>query len=150
MNITEHINKKALIGLGVLLLVLLSVFFYWFSGTAGTQSAITTLAQSPLDATLGRELLSALAKLKSTKLDTSIFNDPVFSGLKDFGVEIASQPVGRRNPFSVFDGTVSKKSAGGSSKAPAISKSSSAPPAKTKSASSPPPTPPSSGGFDTE
>ncbi len=103
MHIFEHIDKKVVIGFGVALLILLSVFsYYGFSGTTSSVEAppLSVLSASPLDASLGRELLAALAKLKSTKLDTSIFNDPIYISLKDFGVEIAAQPVGRRNPFA--------------------------------------------------
>lgn len=105
MNIFEHVDKRMVIGFVIVFVVLASGFFYWLSGDSGSEGtgALTVLPTSPLDATLGRDLLVALATLKSTKLDTSIFTDPVFVSLKDFSVDISAQPVGRRNPFATFD-----------------------------------------------
>ncbi len=105
MSIFEHIDKRMVIGFVIVFVALAGGFFYWLSGDSGSAGtgAITVLPLSPLDATLGRDLLLALATLKSTKLDTSIFTDPVFLSLKDFGVDISAQPVGRRNPFATFD-----------------------------------------------
>ena len=97
----------------------------------------------------GRDLLVALAKLKSTALDTSIFDDPVFMSLKDFGVEIASQPVGRRNPFAEFgDGSRAKPSAAVPKATVPTSKSST--PALGPSKTAPPKAPQVEGGFDIE
>ena len=50
--------------------------------------------------TIGQELVTALSKLKSLPLDENFFQDPVFQSLNDFSVPIASQEVGRANPFS--------------------------------------------------
>src|SRR3989338_3896274 len=113
MDTLKRIDKRVLIASGIIVILLAGAFFYWLSGrSSGEAPPITELPASTLDTTLGRDLLVALAKLKSTALDTSIFDDPVFMSLKDFGVEIASQPVGRRNPFAEFgDGSRAKPSA---------------------------------------
>ncbi len=148
MSIFEHIDKRMVIGFVTVLVVLAGGFFYWLSGDSGSAGtgAITVFPTSPLDATLGRDLLVALATLKSTKLDTSIFTDPVFVSLKDFSVDISAQPVGRRNPFATFD-------AGAFSKTPAkpgIPGQTANTPPKTTTATTPDPkTPaPEPGGFD--
>ena len=120
MNLFEHLNKKAVIGMGAAILILFCLFFFWLLGTPGDDAIITELPASPLNASLGRDLLAALAKLKSTKLDTSIFEDPVFGTLKDFGVEIAAQPVGRRNPFGSFSGNASSRITGAGSVRPPL------------------------------
>jgi len=104
---------------------------------------------SPLNATLGRELLTALAKLQSTKLDTSIWDDPVFASLQDFGVEIPAQPVGRRNPFAVFSASVSAgKASSGSLKSTLPSGTGEVKTAETKTPA--PKVPANPGGFDVE
>ena len=142
MSIFEHIDKRAVIGFGVALCLILGFFFYRLGTGYSEKDSLTVLPTSPLDATLGRELLAALAKLKSTKFDTTIFEDPIFSSLKDFGVEIAAQPIGRRNPFADFGADVQKKAVGGT-KAPAPS----------GGAAKKPPSAPSAGwneGFDVE
>ncbi|MDO8620027.1 MAG: hypothetical protein Q7R64_01610 [bacterium] len=110
MNIFEHIDKKTVGIFGVVLVSLAGALFYFLSSPSpAPEGPITVLSTSPLDATLGRDLLSALATLKSTKLDTSVFSDPVFLSLKDFSVEILPQPIGRRNPFAVFGASVSSQ-----------------------------------------
>lgn len=103
MSIFEHINKKVVMGGGAALFLILIPLLYLFSGRTTENQAVTRIDASPLEGVLGRELLTTLARLKSTKLDTSIFSDPVFVSLRDFGVEIAPQPVGRRNPFAALD-----------------------------------------------
>lgn len=46
-----------------------------------------------------QELLATLANLRKIELNKSIFTDPVFISLNDFGVVIPKEPLGRRNPF---------------------------------------------------
>ncbi len=141
MNIFQHIDKKVVAVFGFLIVLLLGSFFFWLAGRKKETGPITTLPVSTLNATLGRELLAALADLKSTKLDVSIFEDPILASLKDFGVEIASQPVGRRNPFASFLSTAPAVSkTGGSTKTPAL------PAGKSKTNSTP--AAPSDSGLD--
>lgn len=110
MNIFEHIDKKTIVIFGVVAVLLLGFFFYSLSDSRQEPAQITVRSVSPLDSALGRELLSALAELKTTRLDTSIFEDPVFKSLEDFGVIIAPLPVGRRNPFAPFEEEAGAKS----------------------------------------
>jgi hypothetical protein len=49
--------------------------------------------------------------MKSTKLDSAFFTDPVFLSLKDSSVEIVKEPVGRKNPFAPFPGTAKSSGA---------------------------------------
>ena len=150
MDTLKRIDKRVLIASGIIVILLAGAFFYWLSGRSGEETPpITELPASSPDAALGRNLLVALAKLKSTALDTSIFDDPVFMSLKDFGVEIASQPVGRRNPFAEFgDGSRAKPSAAVPKATVPTSKSST--PALGPSKTAPPKAPQVEGGFDIE
>jgi hypothetical protein len=101
-------NKKLLIAGG---LVLAGAVYYFFFSGGGTPAEdnplLSSVSESPADAIVGRDLLSVLAELKSTKIDSSIFNDPVWKSLKDFSIEIAPQPIGRKNPFLPFDSLTS-------------------------------------------
>ncbi len=143
MNIFDHINKQAVLGALVVIIFLAGFFFYYLGGTNSSVADVSEVDSAGLDAKLGKELLSALARLRSTKFDMSIFTDPVFSGLKDFGVEIAPQPVGRRNPFALFEGSaLSPASPAKSGAATALPKKSAAP----STPSGAPKTP--TGGFD--
>ncbi|PIQ68229.1 MAG: hypothetical protein COV91_05220 [Candidatus Taylorbacteria bacterium CG11_big_fil_rev_8_21_14_0_20_46_11] len=115
MSIFDHINKSVVIGGGAAFIIIVGGFIYYLvTESSGGNVAMTHVEASPLQTTLGRDLLKTLARLKSTKIDTSIFSDPVFTSLKDFGVTISSQPVGRRNPFAPI-GTSGGFSAEGSS-----------------------------------
>ncbi|HBV01429.1 MAG TPA: hypothetical protein DEF00_03500 [Candidatus Taylorbacteria bacterium] len=141
MNIFGNIDKKTILAFLFMVVLLIVFLFYSLSNKRSDSGEITTLPISPLDAKLGRELLAALAKLKSTKLDKTIFDDPVFNSLKDFGVEIAPQPIGRRNPFASFEETADTK--GGSSTKPKATESASSKPTSAPKA-------PVSDGFDIE
>lgn len=46
------------------------------------------------------ELISLLINLRLINLDGSIFSDPVFRSLEDFGQKLAPESVGRNNPFA--------------------------------------------------
>lgn len=102
MHLLGHIDKKTLIAFFVMAAALVAFLFYSLSDKRSDAGEIAAVPASPPDVKLGRELLVMLAKLKSTKLDRTIFEDPVFNSLKDFGVQIAPEPAGRRNPFASF------------------------------------------------
>lgn len=89
-------NKIVVIGLAV---VLLSVGYYLFAmqDTSMPLSTVET-TESPVT----QELLATLANLRKIELNKSIFTDPVFVSLSDFGVVIPKEPTGRRNPFMPF------------------------------------------------
>ncbi|TSC55979.1 MAG: hypothetical protein Greene041679_551 [Parcubacteria group bacterium Greene0416_79] len=104
MNLFEHIERKAVVGGLIALALVLIVSWYLLrdSSTEETDALLTELPGPALDLVLGRDLLIALSRLKKTELDVGFFGDPVFLSLRDFGVAIAPQPVGRRNPFALF------------------------------------------------
>lgn len=60
------------------------------------------VAESPNNTASAEEsnLLSFLLDLRQVVLDESIFSDPVFKSLEDFGQELTAEPVGRDNPFA--------------------------------------------------
>ena len=45
-------------------------------------------------------MLVVLGNLHAIHLDDTLFKDPAFASLNDYGVTIALQPVGRHNPFA--------------------------------------------------
>lgn len=47
-----------------------------------------------------RDLVATLLQLRSVSLEGSIFSDPAFQSLQDFGSNIVPEPVGRANPFA--------------------------------------------------
>ena len=72
-------------------------YFTFFSGGGGGSSAVlTTDTASPLS----QDVLATLSSLHTIKLDNTIFSDPVFTSLTDYGVAIPPESAGRRNPFA--------------------------------------------------
>lgn len=53
------------------------------------------------------DLLTALGQLQTIRLDTTVFDDPVFESLVDIGTVLAEQPKGRPNPFAPIDSSAS-------------------------------------------
>ncbi len=103
----ERINKRVVLIVGGMFIAATALLFFLFGGRgAASSDGLSSVGDSPLGDTLGRDLLTLLARLRATELDTSLFADPLFAGLRDFGVAIAPQPVGRRNPFEAFPGDV--------------------------------------------
>ncbi len=87
-------NTK-LIG-GILVVLVIAAVAYYYMGASSAPVATVTQASSPAS----QDLLAMLNNLRSIKLDASIFNDPLFMSLSDFGVTIPAEPTGRHNPFS--------------------------------------------------
>jgi hypothetical protein len=92
-------NKLLLILLG---LVVLGVSWYFFSGSSDTPDLLETtvgpagLSANPQEA----DLVQTLLALRAVSLSGTIFNDPAFMSLRDFGTQIIPEPVGRQNPFA--------------------------------------------------
>ena len=82
------------IGAGVVLLAGIYVYMTYFSTPSSA-----TLTSTDSNTTLSQNLLVTLQNLHTIKLDNSIFSDPAFQSLTDFGVVIPAEAVGRRNPF---------------------------------------------------
>jgi hypothetical protein len=50
------------------------------------------------------DIVNVLLELRAVTLSGTIFSDPAFVRLKDFGREIVPEPVGRANPFAPLPG----------------------------------------------
>lgn len=87
-------NKTLLGGLAASVLLIL-IYFMYFGGEEDP-SLVSSGRTSPVS----QELLVTLSNLRTIKLDETIFNDPIFTTLSDFGVVIPPEAIGRRNPFA--------------------------------------------------
>ena len=88
-----HENKK------YILIIFLAVAGFWLYSTyfaGGSEELLTEQTVSPIS----QDILAVLSSLNTIRLDNSIFTDPVFTSLSDFGVTIPPENVGRRNPFA--------------------------------------------------
>jgi len=54
-----------------------------------------------------RDLVATLLQLRAIGLDGTIFSDPAFQSLVDYGIEIVPEPVGRENPFAPLQSATS-------------------------------------------
>ena len=88
-------NTKLIGGLVVLLVLAGVAYFYW-----GSAAPATPVAATPTEPVASQELLLTLGNLRSITLDPTLFTNPLFVSLSDFGVTIPPQPSGRRNPFA--------------------------------------------------
>lgn len=81
------------------MLVIAAVIAYVMFFSGSSDELLTTTAEDPTSQ-VSRDLLVTLSSLNVIRLDETLFKDPVFISLSDFGVIIPLQPVGRRNPFA--------------------------------------------------
>ena len=87
----------------IFLAIVLALFLgyqYFFADETGAVVEVTAL-NSGAD----QELVALLFELKGIQLDDSIFTDPVFQSLNDFGRDLVPEPVGRKNPFAPLTGS---------------------------------------------
>jgi hypothetical protein len=89
--------KKNSVILGGIVIVFVGIVVYlnFFSGTPAGELLASTEQASPAS----QDILVILSNLHTIKLDNSIFSDPTFLSLTNFGVELPPENVGRRNPF---------------------------------------------------
>lgn len=90
--------KKILIAVGILLVVFVAYRMFFASEPEAPLSS-ETVSGLPVE---DGDLLSLLLQLKSLTLSDALLADPTFVTLQDFTVELAPEPVGRRNPFAVI------------------------------------------------
>lgn len=92
-------NLKNILILTVVLAGSFYIYSYFFVGGEETSEVLSVTTPSGETGGIGGDLLVVLSDLKSITLDQSIFIDPAFVSLKNFRVELGSEPIGRNNPF---------------------------------------------------
>lgn len=92
--------------IGIAILVAGAIWYGMSQGSVGSTSLISTqsIGNSPDE----RELVETLLALRAVTLDGTVFNEPAFLSLRDFGTQIVPEPAGRPNPFAPLTGTVSQ------------------------------------------
>ncbi len=88
-------KNKIVIACGV---VALAGLIYW--GMTGSSAEAPLLQTENVANASDEDIVSTLLTLRAVSLSGTIFSDPVFMSLKDFGKEIVPEPVGRDNPFA--------------------------------------------------
>lgn len=96
MNISELLNKnKTLIVTVIVFVAALWVYSSFVKPTLTTPTNTSTRE-------VGSDILALYASLQSVTLDQSLFSSPLYRNLVDFSTPLASQPVGRTNPFGTI------------------------------------------------
>jgi len=99
INMTEILKKYKTLLIIVAIVFVAFVGYSMFSDGGGKDSVLTSQNAS----TRGggdNELLLLLINLRSITLDDSLFRDPAFRNLVDFGQQLIPEPTGRQNPFA--------------------------------------------------
>ncbi len=97
---SEQKRQKKMLIIFIVVVLITAVFLYFnFFSSPTTQTSMSPPISDNLDflASKQEEVLS----LEEVSLDFSVFDNPKFKALKDFGseVDISSIEKGRRNPF---------------------------------------------------
>jgi hypothetical protein len=87
----------------VAIIIVIVAFSYNLFADKTDKSLLTSEVKGAKNSVLETDLLSILIDLRLIKLDDSIFSDKAFQSLRDFGQDIAPEPVGRKNPFAPVD-----------------------------------------------
>ncbi len=85
------------------MIVLAGTLWWGFSQNAAPEPLLTTVSTSsgsPTKEGADQELVATLLTLRAVTLSGTIFQDPAFTNLRDFGTTIVAEPVGRENPFA--------------------------------------------------
>jgi hypothetical protein len=100
--------KKHLLIFGLIIALIVGGVLYGMSGGGASQEPLLTTetvdSGSPSTDTADRELVESLLTLRAISLSGTIFSDPAFKVLQDFGTTIIPEPVGRTNPFAPLPG----------------------------------------------
>ena len=90
--------KKNRGALRIIIIIILAFFGYRF--LFPSEEPLTTTDVSSTAEVLGQDLLSELNRLKNlSRINQSIFVNPVFVNLQNTSAIITPRPVGRDNPF---------------------------------------------------
>ncbi len=95
----QFLKDNKMLTLGGVVVILAAFLYFMFSSDSPEEGAVVAQEENN---NVSRELVITLSNLNTIRLDASIFDDPVFLSLSDFGVQIPLQNVGRRNPFAPF------------------------------------------------
>ncbi len=88
---------KLYVFVGVAVLVIIGA--WWFLSDAPQDDALLTTRDAQGGNVVDKELVGTLLQLRAVSLSGTIFSDPAFQELQDFGTQIIPEPVGRPNPF---------------------------------------------------
>jgi len=98
-------NKNLIITFVIIIAVCAGYMYITRDTSAGT----SLLVDTPIGVSVDGSLLTALNQLQTIRLDTTIFDNPVFESLNDISTKLAEQLSGRPNPFAPIDSSAVTK-----------------------------------------
>ena len=84
--------------------ILAGVVWFSFMRDASQKPLLTTEDLTAANA-VDSDVVAILLQLRAVSLSGTIFSDPTFMSLQDFGSQIVPEPVGRPNPFAPLSST---------------------------------------------
>jgi hypothetical protein len=101
----QNTSSKNMFSILIVVLVLaFAIYFFFFRNTIDDAITLDEFGNPVAAQVVGQDLIDTLAELQSVQLDSSIFSNPAFLALKDFGIVLADEPKGRTNPFQDISG----------------------------------------------
>jgi hypothetical protein len=97
--------KNIIIGAVVVLVIGGAAYFYMTREPYIEEPLLTGVQTASSAVSLDGSFISALSSLRRLRLDDSIFKNPAWDTLTDFGKTLAPQPYGRPNPFAPINGS---------------------------------------------
>lgn len=95
-------NKLVLLILAGIVLALVIWYSFMRNKSAAPILQTEDLTKST---TVDNDIVQILLQLRAVSLSGTIFSDPAFVSLQDFGSQIVPEPVGRENPFAPLQGS---------------------------------------------
>jgi hypothetical protein len=99
----KNINSR-LPEIGAIVLVLAAIGYYFYSG-GSAPAASSSFTISSATTSVGTDVVNLLNQIKSLRIDTSLFQAPVYESLTDFSVMVPPESIGKSNPFIPLGGS---------------------------------------------
>lgn len=93
----------------VALATIFAAYTFFLRGDDVPEDVLLSASENDAGAA-GADFVALLYQLKSLHLDLTLFDDPVFKSMENFGTEIPPEPIGKPNPFiPLSEGSFVKK-----------------------------------------
>lgn len=79
--------------------ILIAIGVWWTLSESPSDEGLL-VTENPGGGLVDKELIGTLLQLRAVSLGGTIFSDPSFMRLRDYGTQIISEPAGRANPFT--------------------------------------------------
>ncbi len=95
----SNLLKNLLIALGLAIILFVGYVVFIKNGSTDSDTLVagTFSEEAGLES---QQLLTTLNELKLLNVEGRLFSDPLFLSLRDFRIELGTEPGGRSNPFA--------------------------------------------------